>query len=117
MGSSEKGRGSVALYNSDSVSNILTIPSLQPQAMRPVLTLMEDAPDTLPVHQTRGKNERTLMSSPSRRPTSRARVEDRTCGMCERGSGARVDDEVFDCGVHVTCRENRRGRENSCIRC
>jgi hypothetical protein len=45
--SSAKGRGSVALYNSVSVSKSLTMPSLQPQAIVLLQQLMEDAPVTL----------------------------------------------------------------------
>jgi len=44
--SSAKGRGSVALYNRESVSKSRTIPSLHPQATMSRLHDMEDAPDT-----------------------------------------------------------------------
>ena len=47
VGSSAKGRGSVALYSSVSVSNSLTIPSLHPHAMMSRLQAMDDAPETL----------------------------------------------------------------------
>ena len=45
-GSSAKGRGKVALYNSVSVSKSLTMPSLHPQAMMLPPQLMDDAPVT-----------------------------------------------------------------------
>jgi hypothetical protein len=45
-GSSAKGRGKVALYNSVSVSKSLTIPSLHPHAMMLPRQLMDDAPVT-----------------------------------------------------------------------